>query len=741
VKNILRSWAGNSASPADGDASVSVIRSNDASKRLELLDDFEQAGISWLWATDPGGRLVYLSNNAAESLQKPLDELLTKPLVELFETDPDSPGGSTARPLNFQLTARNKLVDQTVRLTVGRSKHEGRQTWWSLSGHPKFDNTGAFQGYRGSAKDITIEYERQLEDSRLAEFDSLTGLANRHRMNKRLESILASYKSTNRSCALMMLDLDRFKQVNDTFGHPVGDELLKQVAKRLLRVVGHRGEVGRLGGDEFQIILPDIDDRGKLGELASKIIQLVSQPYVIEDKRATIGTSVGIAISPYDGVHKDDLIHNSDLALYASKNGGRGQFRFYSADLKDEAEERRIIEEDLRVALTEEQLELHYQPIVRTDDNMVVVFEALMRWTHAERGPIGPNVFIPIAEESDLILKLGEWALKRACQDALEWPSSVRVAVNVSAAQFAHSEFADTVTLALESSGLDASRLELELTESVFMGDSETVEETFRTLKQLGVRLALDDFGTGYSSLSYLRSAPFDKLKVDRSFVDSCTLQDQNSDKIIAAIIGLSEALGMEVTVEGVEAFDQLDVVKSKGARYIQGWIYSKALTQGAIVERMKSGDFRIEPDGPERHRGERRSVFRRIGVIHDDHRYDALLRDLSKTGARIEGLVGVTVGTDLVLDLGGGQLVICTVTRSHDATIGVEFETPLVSDGAGGLCTRHRASPYALAAAGMKIVPGPNGKSSNVVLLNPPTTKPQFMEVTVNKMQGSAAI
>jgi predicted signal transduction protein with EAL and GGDEF domain len=187
----------------------------------------------------------------------------------------------------------------------------------------------------------------------------------------------------------------------------------------LQRVVGHRGEVGRLGGDEFQVILPDIDDRGKLGELASKIIQVVSQPYVIEDKRATIGTSVGIAISPYDGVHKDDLIHNSDLALYASKNGGRGQFRFYSADLKDEAEERRIIEEDLRVALAEEKLELHYQPIVRTDDNMVVVFEALMRWTHPERGYIGPNVFIPIAEESDLILKLGEWALNKACKDAL----------------------------------------------------------------------------------------------------------------------------------------------------------------------------------------------------------------------------------------------------------------------------------------------------------------------------------
>ncbi|MCC6478955.1 MAG: EAL domain-containing protein [Sphingomonadaceae bacterium] len=739
VKNILRNWSGGLTGSHDGSRAASAIRIADASKRLELLDDFERAGIGWLWATDAEGRLIYLSENAFDSLERPIEEVIEKPLVGLFETDPDDPSGSPARPLNFQLTAKNKINDLVVRVNASRSRHGGKQLWWTISGHPKFDASGAFQGYRGSAKDVTTEYLRQLEDSRMAEFDSLTGLANRHRMNKRLESILSAYKSSGRACALVMLDLDRFKHVNDTLGHMAGDNLLKQVATRIERVVGARGEVGRLGGDEFQIILPDLDDRGKLGELAGKIIQIVSQPYVIEDKRATIGTSIGVAISPYDGVHKDDLIHNSDLALYAAKNGGRGQFRFYSADLKDEAEERRIIEEDLRLALANDALELHYQPIVRTEDNMVVTFEALMRWTHPERGAIGPNVFIPIAEESDLIIKLGEWALNRACRDAMQWPKSVRVAVNVSAVQFAHNDLVDIVTEALQSSGLDPDRLELELTESVFMGDSETVEETFKVLKSLGIRLALDDFGTGYSSLSYLRSAPFDKLKVDRSFVDSCTLSDQNSDKIIAAIIGLSDALGMEVTVEGVEAFDQLDLVKSKGARLIQGWIYSKALKQEVIVERMQSGEFRIEPDGPDRHRSERRSVYRRIGIIHDDHRYEALLRDLSKTGARIEGLVGVPVGTDLVLDLTGGQLVICTVTRSQDATIGVEFETPLVSDGAGGLCTRHRASSYALAAAGMRIDPGPAGKNGNVVLIHPPTTKPQFMEVAVGKAQHAA--
>ncbi len=723
----------------DGSGATPAIRMADASKRLELLDDFERAGIGWLWATDADGNLIYLSGNAFESLERPIEEVIEKPLVGLFETEPDDPGGSPARPLNFQLTAKNKINDLVVRVNASRSRHGGKQLWWMISGHPKFDTSGTFQGYRGSAKDVTTEYLRQLEDSRMAEFDSLTGLANRHRMNKRLESILSAYKASGRACALVMLDLDRFKHVNDTLGHMAGDNLLKQVATRIERVVGARGEVGRLGGDEFQIILPDLDDRGKLGELASKIIQIVSQPYTIEDKHATIGTSVGIAIAPYDGSHKDDLIHNADLALYAAKNGGRGQYRFFSAELKDEAEERSQIEEDLREALDREELELHYQPIVRTGDNMVVVFEALMRWTHEERGPIGPNVFIPIAEESDLIFKLGEWALHRACHDAMQWPKSVRVAVNVSAAQFAHNDLVETVTAALHASGLEPDRLELELTESVFMGDSETVAETFKTLKDLGVRLALDDFGTGYSSLSYLRSAPFDKLKVDRSFVDSCTLKDQNSDKIIAAIIGLSDALGMEVTVEGVEAFDQLELVKSKGAKLIQGWIYSKALRQDVIVERMQSGEFRIEPDGPEKHRSERRSVYRRIGIIHDDHRYEALLRDLSKTGARVDGLVGVPVGTELVLDLGGGQLVVCTVNRVNEASIAVEFETPLVSDGAGGLCTRHRASSYALAAAGMKIETGPNGKNGNVVLIHPPKTKPQFIEVEVSRSQSAA--
>ncbi|HEX7711917.1 MAG TPA: EAL domain-containing protein [Sphingomonadaceae bacterium] len=711
---------------------VHVITAADSSGRIEVLDDFERAGFGWLWASDAEGRLIYITEGAAVALKLPLNELLAKPLTELFETDPENPFEKSDRPFKFQLSARGKFVDLVVRIALGKPRQDVRQTWWSISGQAKFDEGGQFLGYRGSAKDVTVEYERKLVDSRLAEYDSLTGLANRYRINRRLENILTTYKQAKRSCALMMLDLDKFKHVNDTMGHQAGDELLRQVGERLTNLIASRGEIGRLGGDEFQIILPDMDDRGALGELAEKVIQIVSQPYPIDDKRAIVGTSVGIAIAPYDGLDLEPLVHGADLALYAAKNGGRGQFRFYSADLKDESEERALLMDDLREALANDKLELHYQPVVRADDNLVVSFEGLMRWEHPERGYVSPALFIPIAEESNLIIQLGDWALRRACKEAAQWPKTVRVAVNVSALQFANPGFPEAVTAALDATGLEPDRLELELTESVFMGDSETVDQTFKQLKALGVRLALDDFGTGYSSLSYLRSAPFDKIKVDKSFVDSCTLQDHNSAKIIAAIIGLSNALGIETTVEGVEAFDQLELVRSKGARYIQGWIYSKALKQEAILEKMAEGTFKIEPEGPDKYRSDRRTVFRRIGVIHEDHRYNAVMRDLSRTGALIEGLLGVPEKTQLVLDLGAGQLAVCTASRVREAQIAVEFETPLVSDGSGGLCTRHRISPYALAAAGMPLESLPAGNYPMQLVNQGRASQPMFMETRV---------
>ena len=593
----------------------------------------------------------------------------------------------------------------------------------------------------GGAKDITADYERNRDTSRAAQYDSLTGLSNRNRMTKRLTATLTAYKAAKRSCALMMLDLDRFKQVNDTLGHPAGDELLKQVAQRLERIVGNKGEIGRLGGDEFQVILPDVDDRGELGELAQRIIQMISQPYSLDGSRAIIGTSVGMAVAPYDGIEPSDLVKSADLALYAAKGGGRGQYRFYSNELKDSAQKRREIEEDLRDALARGELQMHYQPIVRATDNKVVSFEALMRWEHPERGPISPAVFIPIAEDTNLINALGEWAMKQACADASEWPGELRVAVNVSAHQFNSESLPTIVTNALASSGLKPNQLELEITESVFMGDAAAVDKMFTRLKKIGVKLSLDDFGTGYSSLGYLRKAPFDKIKIDQSFVRGCTENDNSNSAIIAAIVSLAEALEMDTTAEGVEAMDELELVRKRGARTVQGFIYSRAVPQEQVLAKLGDGDFIYEPAGPAKQRSQRRTVFRRIGVIHEDHRYDAVMRNLSATGAMIEGMLDVPVGTDLVIDLGEGQLAVGTVRRSQDASQGVEFETPLISDGADGLCTRHRISPYVLAAAGMPLAALPSGQYAMERRKGDgPTSRPKFMQVDVQMGASRAA-
>ena len=723
MRGMLRSLGAKGAASlrAPGARDATVI---DDRQRLAMLDAFEEEEIGWFWATDAEHRLIYLSPSAERRF--PDDRhILGELLGTVVEAIPGEGEDRSERPLSFLLSARNKFADLAVRVETSDG-----EMFWSLTGKPHFDRNDDFQGYRGSAKDITAHYERQRDASRLAQYDSLTGLANRHRMAKRLTAILTAFKSAKRSCALLMLDLDRFKQVNDTLGHPAGDDLLKQVSQRLQRIVSGPAEIGRLGGDEFQVIIPDIDDRGKLGELAQRIIQMISQPYSIEGARAIIGTSVGMAIAPYDGIEPSDLIKSADLALYAAKGGGRGQYRFYSNDLKDSAHERREIEEDLRDALTRGELQMHYQPVVRTADNMVSGFEALMRWNHPERGPISPTVFIPIAEESNLIGALGEWALRQACADAARWPGDLKVAVNVSAQQFNSESLPAMVANAIAASGLRPGLLELEITESVFMGDAHAVEEMFKRLKKIGVKLSLDDFGTGYSSLGYLRKAPFDKIKIDQSFVRGCTEKGNTSSAIMTAIISLANALNMETTAEGVEAMDELALVRDLGATNVQGWIFSRAVPHEEVLGKLLSGDLRYEPVGPERHRAERRTLFRRIGVIHEDHRYEAVLRNLSRTGAMIEGLLEVPVGTDLVVDLGEGQLVVGTVRRSSEATQGIEFETPLISDGADGLCTRHRISPYALAAAGMPLRALPPGHYS------PPSQQPAGVKSVARFMQ-----
>lgn len=712
------------------DAPVVPIHHKDTARRVELLDSFENAGLGWFWASDCHGRVIYLSDNAKNSLGVSDDEIIGQPLTALFVSESPEKGEEEEKPLAFLMGARNSISQVQVRLALGEE-----EIWWEIAGKPQFDSHQQFTGYRGSAKDITSQRESQRDAQRLAQYDALTGLANRHRMDKRLSTTLRAYRNSKRSCALLMLDLDRFKHVNDTLGHPAGDELLKQVSARLERIIGRKGEIGRLGGDEFLVMMPDADDRGMLGDVCSRLIQMISQPYSINGSRAIIGTSVGIAIAPYDGLDTEELVKAADLALYSAKGCGRGQYRFYSSDLKDGAKIRRQLEEDLRDALQKNEFRMHYQPIVDAQTYKLKSLEALMRWEHPERGFVPPSEFIPVAEDIGIIKQMGEWALLETCKQAAEWPVELRVAVNVSTIQFAHDDFPQIVHRALQTSGLDPRRLELEITESVFMGDDRRTQRIFSELKDLDVRLALDDFGTGYSSMSYLRKAPFDKIKIDQSFIRGATEEDNNNAAIISAIVSLASALDMETVAEGVETEDELALVKQRGADLIQGYIFSRPVTHDDLLERLDKGELEYEPRGPAKYRSERKTVFRRIGLIHGDHRYKAVLRNISKTGAMIEGLMGVPVGTEVVLDLGGGQLAVATVRRSEKQSLGLEFETSLISDGADGLCTRHRVSPYAIEAAGRPLQSlslDPYAMLAGDMLAKPMNI-PQFVEVDLS--------
>ncbi|MCC6926958.1 EAL domain-containing protein [Novosphingobium sp.] len=721
--------AGGSAAPA--------LSGQEQQQALLLLRDYEASGLGWFWSSDGEGKITYISDCVAETMGVPRSQLLGQAVQSLFilERDEDD---IHERTLPLILSARKTFSDLQVRAALDQS-----EIWWSISGRPQFGSDGTFIGYRGNGNDITATRQSQKDASRLAQYDSLTGLANRHRMGKRLNATLTAYQSAKRACAVMMIDLDRFKQVNDTLGHPAGDELLKQVANRLQRVVTDKScEIGRLGGDEFQIMLPDIDDRGRLGEIAMTIITMISQPYQIEGNRCVIGASVGIAIAPYDGINSEELIRSADLALYASKGGGRGQFRFYSSDLHSEAERRRQIEEDLRDALASDQMRVAYQPILDTKTNKVVALEAFSRWEHPEMGDIPPSVFIPIAEEANLIGALGDWILKQATADAAQWPGSVRVAVNVSAAQFANAGFATLVTQALANSELPPERLELELTESIFLGDRAATEDMFNSLKLLGVRLALDDFGTGYSSLSYLQHAPFDKIKIDKSFIRGVTQPGNRNAAIIASIVSLAEALQMDTTAEGIEAHDELEAMRKLKVGQIQGFIYAAAVSNEDVTEALLSGEWVIEPDGPSKYRPERRTVLRKVGLIHEDHRYEATMRNLSRSGCMVEGLLDVPIGTPFVVDFGEGQLAVAVVRRSAGAMQGLEFEQQLVDDGAGGLCTRHRVSPYVLAQAGMPLQALPKGQYPMQLMQQPGAalSLPKFGTAEIGKPKTKVA-
>jgi diguanylate cyclase (GGDEF)-like protein/PAS domain S-box-containing protein len=641
-----------------------------AARAEDILRSFEETGQGWFWETDRRGLITYISPKAALALGKTADEVVGCPLSEIVAP---SPGAAEAeRTLAFHLSARSAFHDVEVRAAT-----TGDERWWALAGRPVYDSYKNFCGFRGHGTDLTEKRRSEQQVSRLAHYDSLTGLANRVQMSQALEQILAAPSGRERACAVLMLDLDRFKHVNDTLGHPAGDALLKQVAQRLERAIGGAGRCGRLGGDEFQVIVPGHQDRHTLGHMAQEIISSLSQPYSIQGQSVVIGASVGIALAPEHGANSDELIRNVDLALYAAKDAGRGVFRFYAEDLHAAAEERAELEQDLREAIAKGELELYYQPVVYAANEKIVGFEALMRWQHPRRGWISPAKFVPIAEDAGLIDRIGQWALRKACEDLARWPRSIRCAVNVSALQFANPDLPNIVANALAHSGVAPSRLELEITESVFLNDNAGTDAMFKALKRVGVRLALDDFGTGYSSLGYLKKAPFDKIKIDRSFVQGATEEGSRNGAIIASITSLAEALHMDTTAEGVETLDELELVRLLGCSHVQGYIYFKPMNASDATA-LVSGDLVAEADGPQSARAPRQNLLRRIVVVHNGNRLNATLRNISESGAMIEGLWNMPAGSAIRIEFSADKSVTAQVRWSRENRVGIEFHQPL---------------------------------------------------------------
>jgi diguanylate cyclase (GGDEF)-like protein len=441
-------------------------------------------------------------------------------------------------------------------------------------------------------EDVTEQREASARVAYLAMHDMLTGLPNRVRLREEIEHQLKRH-GRGEGLAVMCLDLDRFKPVNDSFGHPVGDALLKQVAQRLRACARETDLVARLGGDEFAIVQCGGAQPAAATALARRIIDDLSRSFHLERHEVQISVSVGIAVAPFDGDDPDTLQQNADLALYRAKADGRATLRFYEPALNAIARTRHGLEADLRRALEQGEFELLYQAQVDISDQTVSGFEALLRWNHPVRGRVSPLDFIALAEETGLIVPIGRWVLAQACQEATRWPTPVRVAVNVSAMQFRHGSLLRDVENALAASGLDPNRLEIEITESVILDDNAQAVALLHELHERGVRVAMDDFGTGYSSLSLLRSFPFDRIKIDRSFVrDADTSADALS--IIRAVLGLGRSLGMSTTVEGVETAAQLLAMQAEGCTEVQGYFFSRPGPAADVPQLMTVAALRL---------------------------------------------------------------------------------------------------------------------------------------------------
>ncbi|MDP9423957.1 MAG: EAL domain-containing protein [Pseudomonadota bacterium] len=638
-----------------------------ARKALQFVDEFENSGRGWFWETNNLGTLSYVSQQLADDFKCNPEDLLGRQFTDLLSVDSGSSDSlREERTLGFHLSARFPFSDVIVRAASDEDIH------WSLSGNPVFDERGRFLGFRGIGTDLTEQRRTEQEVVRLARFDSLTGLPNRALMRQTLDEALRNATNRRKGCSLFLIDLDRFKNVNDTLGHPIGDALLRQVGERLKSVMGDHGQVGRLGGDEFKAVLPGTVETGLLESLARTLIEQVSRPYIIEGHRVIIGASVGIAIGDPGRSCADSMIRNADLALYAAKAAGRGKHCFYEASMHSEAADRQLLENDLRQALDRGEMWVAFQPIVSIGSEAVSGFEALVRWNHPKRGPISPDKFIPLAEECGMIGRIGEYVLRTAVAEAKAWPDNVRIAVNLSPIQFNDPNIVDTVAALLAEYKFEPARLELEITEGVFLADSDATDGTFARLKSIGVRLALDDFGTGYSSLGYLKKAPFDKIKIDQSFVRGAASTTKRNGAIIRAIVSLAESLDMDTTAEGVETHDDLYLIRELGVSQVQGYIFGKPMP--ADEARVMANASRVEAEGYQCIREPRQRLMRRAIASINGRATEIRLRNISAMGALVESPESVAPGQSMAIDIVGVGPVVGTVKWAQAGKFGVQF-------------------------------------------------------------------
>ena len=563
-----------------------------------LLREFEEGEADWLWQIDTSRRVRAVSPRFAFALGMDPAEIDGKPFIQLIAGEAWETGQfpSSLHDLAERLKRRESFSNVLVRVTISRT-----QRWWELSGTPKLDENGSFDGFRGVGSDVTEQRESSDKIAYLARYDTLTGLPNRMMLNEALGDAMRYAEQWRTSCAFLMIDLDRFKSVNDTLGHLIGDQLLARVSERLKELITENELCGRLGGDEFAIVVRDASDLGRVEQVALRVIDRLSQPYEVDHHTLYVGASVGSAIGPRDGSTVETLMRNADLALYRSKDEGGGMHFNYEPALHAHAEERRKLEFSLRRAIERNEFLLNYQPVVDAVSETIVSFEALIRWNSEEHGLVSPVKFIPLAEDTRLIVPIGEWVLREACNHAVNWPQHIKVAVNVSGEQLLDSNFIASIVGALSHSGLAANRLELEVTESIFVRDAVQARSALEQVMALGCKVALDDFGTGYSSLGYIRNLRFSTIKVDRSFVQGAATNNPESLAIIRAVVAMADSLEMSTTAEGVETEAELEMVRRLGCKKIQGYYFGRPMSAAdseAIFQRAATRLARTEAAG-----------------------------------------------------------------------------------------------------------------------------------------------